>query len=65
MRGEVVNLTESKAEGGGVVGPGPGLEKYRRTPDLRVIGRQNYIYCQLVRYVEAVQCRRDGELRVR
>jgi len=37
LRGEVVNLTESKAEGGGVVGPRPGLEKYRRTPDLRVI----------------------------
>ena len=44
MRGEVVNLTESKAEGGGVVGPRPGLEKYRRTPDLRVIGREKYLF---------------------
>ena len=37
LRGEVVSLTE-RAEGGGVVGPGPGLRKYRDVRNLRVVG---------------------------
>lgn len=37
LRGEVVSLTEP-AEGGGVVGPGPGLRKYRDVRNLRVVG---------------------------
>lgn len=36
LRGEVVSLTEP-AEGGGVVGPGPGLRKYRDVRNLRVV----------------------------
>ena len=37
LRVEVVSLTEP-AEGGGVVGPGPGLRKYRDVRNLRVVG---------------------------
>ena len=40
LRGEVVSLTEP-AEGGGVVGPGPGLRKYRDVRNLRVVGEYN------------------------
>ena len=40
MKGEVVSLTEP-AEGGGVVGPGPGLRKYRDVRNLRVVGEYN------------------------
>ena len=40
LRGEVVSLTEP-AEGGGVVGPGPGLRKYRDVRNLRVVGEHN------------------------
>ena len=42
LKGEVVSLTE-QAEGGGVVGPGPGLRKYRETRNLRVIGEYNAV----------------------
>ena len=40
LKGEVVSLTEP-AEGGGVVGPGPGLRKYRDVRNLRVVGEYN------------------------
>ena len=38
LHGEVVSLTEPLPGGPGVVGPGPGLQKYRTTSNLRVIG---------------------------
>jgi len=37
LQGEVVSLTDPGPDGKGVVGPRPGLEKYKKTPNLRVI----------------------------
>ena len=37
LSGEVVSLTDP-AEGGGVVGPRPGLMKYKNNQNLRVLG---------------------------
>ena len=39
LRGEVVSLTDPGPDGTGVMGPRPGLEKYRETRNLRVIGK--------------------------
>ena len=38
LSGEVVSLTDP-AEGGGVVGPRPGLMKYKNNQNLRVLGK--------------------------
>ena len=37
LSGEVVSLTDP-AEGGGVIGPRPGLIKYKNNQNLRVLG---------------------------
>ena len=42
LSGEVVSLTDP-AEGGGVVGPRPGLIKYKNNPHLRVLGRHGRV----------------------
>ena len=39
LSGEVVSLTDP-AEGGGVIGPRPGLIKYKNNQNLRVLGRK-------------------------
>ena len=38
LQGEVVSLTDPQPDGTGVLGPKPGLVKYRGTKNLRVIG---------------------------
>ena len=38
LSGEVVSLTDP-AEGGGVIGPRPGLIKYKNNQNLRVLGK--------------------------
>ena len=38
LSGEVVSLTDP-AKGGGVIGPRPGLVKYKNNQNLRVLGR--------------------------
>merc|ERR1719312_410891 len=37
LKGEVVSLTDPSPDGNGVIGPRPGLEKYKDTRNLRVI----------------------------
>ena len=39
LKGEVVSLTDPRPDGTGVLGPGPGLEKFKGTRNLRVIGK--------------------------
>ena len=39
LRGEVVSLTDPHPDGTGVIGPRPGLEKFKDTRNLKVIGR--------------------------
>ena len=39
LKGEVVSLTDPRPDGTGVLGPRPGLEKFKGTRNLRVIGK--------------------------
>ena len=39
LKGEVVSLTDLRPDGTGVLGPRPGLEKFKGTRNLRVIGK--------------------------
>ena len=39
LKGEVVSLTDIRPDGTGVLGPRPGLEKFKGTRNLRVIGK--------------------------
>ena len=39
LKGEVVSLTDPRPDGTGVLGPRPGLERFKGTRNLRVIGR--------------------------
>ena len=42
LRGEVVSLTDPQPDGTGVIGPRPGLEKFKDTRNLRVIGKSEF-----------------------
>ena len=43
LKGEVVSLTDPRPDGTGVLGPGPGLQKFKGTRNLRVIAKICFI----------------------
>ena len=44
LKGEVVSLTDPRPDGTGVLGPGPGQQKFKGTRNLRVIAKICFNY---------------------